>query len=81
LQANVAIGYAVSYIFGSLGAIIVCVNLLPRFMGRDIRDDALKAEAERLKGAVVFGPGQAAALPEIVGRLYEVGSGAGKTVA
>ncbi|WP_050626078.1 aspartate-alanine antiporter [Bradyrhizobium viridifuturi] len=81
LQANVAIGYAVSYIFGSLGAIIICVNLLPRFMGRDIRDDALKAEAERLKGAVVFGPGQAAALPEVVGRLYEVGSGAGKTVA
>jgi len=81
LQANVAIGYAVSYIFGSLGAIIVCVNLLPRVMGRDIRDDALKAEAERLKGAVVFGPGQAAALPEIVGRLYEVGGGAGKTVA
>ena len=81
LQANVAIGYAVSYIFGSLGAIIVCVNLLPRFMGRDIRDDALKAEAERLKGAVIFGPGEAPALPEIVGRLYEVGGGAGKTVA
>ncbi|ENW21716.1 hypothetical protein F926_01008 [Acinetobacter haemolyticus NIPH 261] len=29
LQANVAIGYAVTYIFGSLGAIIVCVNILP----------------------------------------------------
>ncbi|WFU34034.1 aspartate-alanine antiporter [Bradyrhizobium brasilense] len=81
LQANVAIGYAVSYIFGSLGAIIICVNLLPRFMGRDMRDDALKAEAERLKGAVIFGPGEAPALPEIVGRLYEVGGGAGKTVA
>ncbi|WP_407167072.1 aspartate-alanine antiporter [Bradyrhizobium sp. ORS 111] len=81
LQANVAIGYAVSYIFGSLGAIIICVNLLPRFMGREIRDDAIKAEAERLKGAVVFGPGEAPAIPEIVGRLYEVTGGAGKTVA
>lgn len=81
LQANVAIGYAVSYIFGSLGAIIICVNLLPRVMGREIHDDALKAEAERLKGALVFAPGQEPAAPEIVGRIYEVGAGAGKSVA
>lgn len=81
LQANVAIGYAVSYIFGSLGAIIVCVNILPRFMGREIHDDAIKAEAERLKGAVVFAPGQEPAMPEIVGRVYRIGAGAGKTVA
>lgn len=32
LQANVAVGYAVTYIFGSFGAILVCVNLLPKFM-------------------------------------------------
>lgn len=81
LQANVAIGYAVTYIFGSLGAIIVCVNILPRFMGKGIADDAIKAEAERLKGAVVFGPGQEPAMPEIVGRIYKVGAAAGKTVA
>lgn len=81
LQANVAIGYAVTYIFGSLGAIIVCVNVLPRLMGREIRDDAIKAEAERLKGALVFAPGQEPAIPEIVGRLYAISAGAGKTVA
>ena len=79
LQSNVAIGYAVTYIFGSLGAIIVCVNLLPRFMGRDIRDDALKAEAARLKGALVLGPGESTATPEIVGRLYRIGSAAAGT--
>lgn len=50
LQGNVAVGYAVTYIFGSFGAIIICVNLLPRFMGRSIRDDAVKAEAELLAG-------------------------------
>jgi putative transport protein len=48
LQNNVAIGYAVTYIFGSLGAIIMCVNVLPWLMKRNIRDDALKAEAEIL---------------------------------
>ena len=49
LQANVAIGYAVTYIFGSLGAIIICASIVPKFMGRGISDDALKAQAEQLK--------------------------------
>ena len=80
LQANVAIGYAVTYIFGSLGAIIVCVNILPRFMGREIRDDAIKAQSERLKGAFELAPGQELAMPEIVGRIYKVEQANGKTV-
>ena len=71
LQANVAIGYAVTYIFGSLGAIIICVNILPKFMGREIHDDALKAQSERLKGAFELAPGQELAMPEIVGRIYK----------
>ncbi|MCR6502351.1 aspartate-alanine antiporter [Shinella sp. CPCC 101442] len=81
LQSNVAIGYAVTYIFGSFGAIIVCVNLLPWLMKRSIRDDAVKAEAEMLKGARIYGQGEAPALPELVGRVYRVESAAGQTVA
>jgi putative transport protein len=81
LQANVAVGYAVTYVFGTLGAIIVCVNILPRFMGKDLRDDAIKAEAERLKGSMEFGPGQAPAVPEIIGRIFRVEGAAGRTVA
>src|SRR5690606_22157175 len=81
LQANVAIGYAVTYVFGSFGAIIVCVNILPWFMRRSIRDDAVKAEAEMLKGAHVYGGGEEAAAPEIVGRIYRIEAAAGKTIA
>ncbi|QEI06456.1 aspartate-alanine antiporter [Pigmentiphaga aceris] len=80
LQANVAIGYAVTYIFGSFGAIIVCVNMLPWFMRRGIRDDAVKAEAEALKGARVYAPGEASALPELVGRVYRVDAAAGQRI-
>ncbi len=69
LQANVAIGYAVTYIFGSFGAIIVCVNILPWFMRRSIRDDAIKAEAEMLAGARSYGVGEYAAAPDLVGRI------------
>ncbi len=81
LQSNVAIGYAVTYIFGSFGAIIVCVNILPWVMKSSIRDDAVRAEAEMLKGAHVYGTGEAPALPDIVGRVYRVAEAGGQTVA
>lgn len=81
LQGNVAVGYAVTYIFGSFGAIIVCVNILPWLMGRSIRDDAMKAEAEMLAGIRVYGAGEHPAAPDLVGRLFKVEGMAGRTVA
>ncbi|WP_437883102.1 aspartate-alanine antiporter [Pseudomonas sp. LRF_L74] len=72
LQGNVAVGYAVTYVFGSFGAILVCVNLLPRLMGRSLRDDAVAAEAAMLAGAQVLGPDQQEAAPSLVGRIYEL---------
>ena len=80
LQANVAVGYAVTYIFGSFGAIIICVNILPWFMGRSIRDDAMMAEAALLAGAHIYGPGEQPAAPDLVGRLYQVRDASGKTI-
>lgn len=80
LQGNVAVGYAVTYVFGSFGAIIMCVNLLPKLMGRGIRDDALQAETALQQGVHVYSDGQQAALPELAGRIYQVGPGAGATV-
>ncbi|GGP21180.1 aspartate-alanine antiporter [Silvimonas iriomotensis] len=81
LQANVAIGYAVTYVFGSFGAIIVCVNMLPKLMGRSIREDAIAAEASQQAGVHVLGPGQLAAAPALVGRLYRIGAAAGRQVS
>jgi len=81
MQGNVAVGYAVTYIFGSLGAIIICVNILPKIMGRSIREDAIKAEREMMQGAPLLAPGQQPALPELVGRVFLAGPAGGKTVA
>lgn len=72
LQGNVAVGYAVTYVFGSFGAILVCVNLLPKFMGRSIKEDALRAESAMQAGVQVFGPGQEAAAPDLVGRIFKL---------
>ena len=80
LQANVAVGYAVTYIFGSFGAIIMCVNILPWLTGRSIRDDAIKAQASLLAGATVYGTGEQPALADLIGRLFRIEQGAGQSV-
>ncbi|MFT9455595.1 aspartate-alanine antiporter [Komagataeibacter saccharivorans] len=72
MQGNVAVGYAVTYIFGSIGPILLCVNILPWFMGRGIREDAVRAEAAQAGGVYVCGEGEVPALPDIVGRTYRV---------
>ncbi|MDR0213154.1 MAG: aspartate-alanine antiporter [Comamonas sp.] len=80
MQANVAIGYAVTYIFGSFGAIIMCVNVLQWLTGRKIREDAIQAEQELLKGVRVYGAGESPAAPDLVGRIFRVGQ-SGQRVA
>jgi putative transport protein len=81
LQSDVAIAYAVTYVFGSLGAIIVCVNILPKFMGQGLREAAIAAEAALAGGTPARGPGQLAALPELVGRAFRVGPAAGRKIS
>ena len=80
LQGNVAIGYAVTYVFGSFGAILVCVNLLPKFMGRSIKEDALKAENALQTGVQVYGPGQESAAPDLVGRIFKLPANTSETI-
>ncbi|SAK39086.1 Aspartate/alanine antiporter [Caballeronia temeraria] len=83
LQADVAIAYAVTYVFGSLGAIIVCVNILPKFMGQGLKDASADAEKALAGSASGPAPGQISALPALVGRTYRVTSdgAAERTVA
>jgi aspartate-alanine antiporter len=81
LQGNVAIGYAVTYVFGSFGAILVCVNLLPKLMRSTIRDDAIAAETAMQAGVKVLGPDQQDAAPSLVGRLYELTGDAPRSIA
>ncbi|MFM0649424.1 aspartate-alanine antiporter [Paraburkholderia bryophila] len=81
LQSDVAIAYAVTYVFGSLGAIIVCVNILPKFMGQGLREASIDAERELSAGvSTSLAAGQIRALPELVGRAYRIDVSAGKTV-
>ncbi|MGS1003307.1 aspartate-alanine antiporter [Burkholderia glumae] len=80
LQADVAIAYAVTYVFGSLGSILVCVSVLPRFMGCGLKEAAREAERELSGNRLPPAAGETAALPELVGRAFRVEGAAGRTI-
>ncbi|OOG58711.1 aspartate-alanine antiporter [Polaromonas sp. C04] len=82
MQTNVAVGYAVCYIFGSLGPIIMVTWFLPMVMKWDIRQEAVKLANEMSGGHPELDPGQFNAVRSIDTRIYEIASSskaAGKT--
>lgn len=80
MVANISVGYGVTYIFGSFGTILICVNLLEKFMGRTIRDDAIKAEAAHHSAGIILGENEQLAAPDFVGRIFMAGPMAGQSV-
>lgn len=71
MQTNVAVGYAVCYIFGSLGPIIMVTWFLPLIMRWDVRKEAVEL-AKGLSGRAELEPGQFDAVNDIITRVYQV---------
>ncbi|WP_445488048.1 aspartate-alanine antiporter [Rhodopseudomonas sp. RCAM05734] len=83
MQTNVAVGYAVCYIFGSLGPIIMVTWFFPTIMKWDIRAEAIKLAQQMSGGHAELDPGQFNAIRSVVTRFYAIdaqGRAAGKTV-
>jgi putative transport protein len=83
MQTNVAVGYAVCYIFGSLGPIIMVTWFLPMVMRWNVRQEAVKLAKAMSGGHAELDPGQFNALRSLSTRVYEIASGSsalGKTV-
>jgi len=83
MQTNVAVGYAVCYIFGSLGPIIMVTWFLPMVMRWNVRQEAVKLAKAMSGGHAELDPGQFNALRNLSTRVYEIASGSsaqGKTV-
>ncbi len=72
LQTNIAIGYAVCFIFGNLGPIIVVSWFLPMVMNWDIRQEAIKLAKSMSGGRSELEPGQFNALGPVATRVYRV---------
>jgi putative transport protein len=82
MQTNVAVGYAVCYIFGSLGPIIMVSWFLPLIMKWNIRQEAIKLANVLSGGHAELDPGQFNAVQRISTRIYEIAAGSkasGKT--
>jgi len=72
MQTNVAVGYAVCYIFGSLGPIIMVSWFLPLIMRWNIRQEAVKLAKAMSGGRAEMEAGQFNAVQDIATRIYEV---------
>jgi putative transport protein len=82
MQTNVAVGYAVCYIFGSLGPILMVTWFLPTVMKWDIRAEAVKLATSLSGGKQELDPGQFDAISAVDTRIYAVAadsSAIGKT--
>jgi len=74
MQTNVAVGYAVCYIFGSLGPIIMVSWFLPMIMKWNIREEAVKLATLMSGGHAQLDPGQFNAIRTIDTRSYTITS-------
>src|SRR5471032_2340920 len=72
MQTNIAVGYAVCYIFGSLGPIIMVSWFLPMVMKWDIRQEAVKLAKLLSGGKAELDPGQFNALAPVNTRFFEI---------
>jgi putative transport protein len=75
MQTNVAVGYAVCYIFGSLGPIIMVSWFLPLIMKWNVRQEAVNLANLLSGGHAELDPGQFNAARQISTRIYLIANG------
>jgi putative transport protein len=72
MQTNVAVGYAVCYIFGSLGPILMVSWFLPLIMKWNVRQEAVKLAKAMSGGRTELDPGQFNAVQDTATRVYHI---------
>ncbi|MGO8838134.1 MAG: aspartate-alanine antiporter [Limisphaerales bacterium] len=83
LNSQMAVGFAITYVFGTIGVIIFVRSLAPRLLGVNVKQAARELEVELSKGGQVSRPGYITPYVPVVARAFEVEANmaAGKTVA
>lgn len=72
MQSNVAVGYAVCYIFGSFGPILLLATIFPAMMGWDLRKEGQFLAQSSSNEGELLEPGQFHALSPFSARTYEI---------
>lgn len=74
MQTNVAVGYAVTYIFGSLGPILMVTWIIPTLMKWDIRKEAIELAEKQNDGKTELSDGEFNAITALDSRAYRIDS-------
>ncbi len=75
MQTNVAVGYAICYIFGTIGPILMVTWFFPTIMRWDLRKEALDLANKMSGGKVILEPGQFDVVKRVDTRFYVVEAG------
>ena len=79
LTSQMAVGFAITYIFGTVGVIMFVRSIAPRLLGVDMKKAARELEVELSEGGQVTRPGYITPFVPVVARAFEVAEGkAGK---
>ncbi len=74
-NSDMAVGFAISYIFGTVGVIIFMRSIAPRLLGVDVRKAARELEAELSEGGKASRPGYITPFVPVVARAFQVVEG------
>jgi len=72
LESNIAVTYAITYLFGMLLVIFFASRVAPRLLGINLKEEAQKLEKELGGGEKNLNPGQFEAFGNFAARVYEV---------
>ena len=75
LTGQMAVGFAITYIFGTVGVIIFVRSIAPRLLGVDMKKAARELEIELSEGGQVKRPGYITPFVPVVARAFEVAEG------
>lgn len=77
ISSQMAVGFAVTYVFGTIGVIVFLRTVAPRLLNLDLKKAARELESEMAEGGVASRPGFITPFTPVVVRAFEVGHGAG----
>jgi len=83
LNSQMAVGFAITYIFGTIGVLVFVRSIAPRLLGVDVKQAARELEVELSEGGQVTRPGYVTPFVPVVARAFKVkgNKAAKKTVA
>lgn len=81
LTSEMAVAFAITYIFGTVGVIVFLRSIAPKLLGVDVKKAARELEAELSEGGQVKRPGYITPFVPVVARAFAVKQAANKTVA